>query len=49
MAKVAERMIAKVCGLKGKFLKQVDEAYLSEDQKEKVKELIVERIEILKK
>lgn len=49
MAKVAERMIAKVCGLKEKFLKQVDEAYLSEDQKEKVKELIVERIEILKK
>ena len=49
MPKVAERIIAKVCGLKEKFLKQVDEAYLSENQKEKVKELIVERIEILKK
>ena len=49
MPKVAEHIIAKVCGLKEKFLKQVDEAYLSENQKEKVKELIVERIEILKK
>lgn len=49
MPKVAEHIIAKVCGLKEKFLKQVDEVYLSENQKEKVKELIVERIEILKK
>ena len=38
MPKVAEHIIAKVCGLKEKFLKQVDEAYLSENQKEKVKE-----------
>ena len=49
MPKVAEHIIAIVGGLMEKFLKQVDEAYLSENQKEKVKELIVERIEILKK
>ena len=46
-ANAAQRMMKKICSLKDKFLKQVEEAYLSEEQKEKVKELISERIEIL--
>lgn len=46
-ANAAQRMMKKLCSLKDKFLKQVEEAYLSEEQKEKVKELISERIEAL--
>lgn len=40
-------MLKKICSKKDKFLKQIEEAYLSEKQKEKVKELVSERIEIL--
>ncbi len=43
----AEHMLKKICSKKNKFLKQIEEAYLSEEQKENVKELISERIEIL--
>lgn len=43
----AEHMLKKICSKKDKFLKQIEEAYLSEEQKENVKELISERIEIL--
>ena len=43
----AEHMLKKICSKKDKFLKQIEEAYLSEEQKENVKELILERIEIL--
>ena len=43
----AERMLKKICSKKDKFLKQIEEAYLSEEQKEKVKELVSGRIEIL--
>lgn len=44
----AERIIAKICSLESKLLKQVDEAYLSSTQKEQIKELILERIKVLK-
>ena len=43
----AEHMLKIICSKKDKFLKQIEEAYLSEEQKENVKELISERIEIL--
>ena len=43
----AEHMLKKICSKKDKFLKQIEEAYLSEEKKENVKELISERIEIL--
>ena len=43
----AERMLKKICSKKDKFLKQIEEAYLSEEQKGKVMELVSERIEIL--
>ena len=43
----AEHMLKKICSKKDKFLKQIEEAYLSEEQKEKVKELVSGRIEIL--
>lgn len=46
-ANAAKHMIERVCFRKDKLIKQVEEAYLSEEQKEKVKELISERIEIL--
>lgn len=41
--KSAENMLKKMCLLKDKFLRQCEEACLSEDQKEKVKELIEQR------
>lgn len=43
----AKHMIEKICSQKDKLLQMVDEAYLSEEQKDRVKELIVGRIEIL--
>lgn len=43
----AEHMLKKICSKKDKFLSQIQEAYLSEEQKKNVKELISERIEIL--
>ena len=46
-ANAGEHMIERVCFRKDKLINQVEEAYLSEEQKEKVKELISERIEIL--
>ena len=46
-ANAAKRMTEKICSMEGKFLNQVEEAYLSGEQKERVKELISERIEIL--
>ena len=45
---VAERMIKRVCGLEEKLFKQIDMAYLSEEQKEQVKTLVQERISVLK-
>lgn len=47
LSNVCERMITKACGLKEKLLQQVEESYLSQEQKESVKQLITERIEIL--
>lgn len=47
LSNVCERMITKACGLKEKLLEQVEESYLSQEQKESVKQLITERIEIL--
>lgn len=44
---VAERMINRICGLKDKFLQQIEEAYLSQEQKEQVKQLILDRIRVL--
>lgn len=44
---VAERMIKRVCGLEEKLFKQIDMAYLSEEQKEQVKTLVQERISVL--
>ena len=44
---VAERMIKRVCGLEEKLFKQIDMAYLSEEQKERVKILVQERISVL--
>lgn len=46
-ANAAQRMMKKICSLKDKLLNQVEEAYLTEEQKEKVKELISERIQTL--
>lgn len=46
-ANAAQRMMKKICSLQARLLKQVEEAYLAEEQKEKVKELISERIEAL--
>lgn len=43
---VAERMIRRVCGLKEKLFKQIDMAYLSEKQKEQVKILVQERMDV---
>ena len=43
---VAERMIRRVCGLKEKLFKQIDMAYLSEEQKEQVKILVQERMDV---
>lgn len=45
--KAAKHMVEKICSLAEKLFKQVDEAYLSEMQKENVKNLISERIEAL--
>lgn len=44
----AKHMIESVCSVKDKLLKQVDEAYLSEEQKESVKELISDRMNTLR-
>lgn len=46
---VCEHMIARVCGMMEKLLQQIEDAYLSKEQKESVKELVISRIEILKK
>ena len=43
----AEHMLKKICSKKDKLLNQIEEAYLFDEQKEKVKELVSERIEIL--
>ena len=43
---VAERMIRRVCELKEKLFKQIDMAYLSEEQKEQVKILVQERMDV---
>jgi serine/threonine-protein kinase HipA len=45
--KAAKHMVEKTCSLAEKLFKQVDEAYLSEMQKENMKNLISERIEAL--
>ena len=43
----AEKMVKKVCSLKEKYKVECDRSWLSEEQKEAVKELIEERIRIL--
>ena len=43
----AERMMKKVCSLKAKFFTQIEESYLSAEQKEQIGELISKRIDIL--
>lgn len=43
----SEKMIRKLCSLKTEFLRACDESYLSDEQKEKTKNLIAERIRIL--
>lgn len=45
--KAAEHMIKRICALHGKMVKIVDDSYLTEQEKEKVKELMTERIDIL--
>lgn len=45
--KSAENMLKKLCKLKEKFLEQCDESYLSAEQKTDMKQLIVQRIEII--
>ncbi len=45
--KSAKNMLKKLCTLKEKFLEQCDESYLSAEQKAGMKELIVQRIEII--
>lgn len=47
--KVAISLIGKICSFKEKMLKEVDESYLSEEQKEIVSKLIITRINILRK
>lgn len=46
--KAARHMLEKICSMEEKLLHQVEEAYLSKEQKEKVRELISYRIKILK-
>ena len=46
--KAAENMLKKICSQEQKLLKQVDKAYLSEEQEDEVKQLIQERIKILR-
>ena len=43
----AERMMKKVCSLKTKLFAQIEESYLSAEQKEQIGELISKRIDIL--
>ena len=45
--KAARHMIERICSLKDKLLEQVDSAYLPETEKEKLKELISDRIQKL--
>ncbi len=47
--KVAISLVERVCSYKEDMLKEVDKSYLSEEQKEKVKELIIARINTLSK
>lgn len=44
----AEKMIKKICMLEGKFHEECDKSYLTDELKEKTRNLISERIEILK-
>ena len=43
----AERMMKKVCSLKAKLFTQIEESYLSAEQKEQLEELISKRLDIL--
>ena len=45
--KSAENMLKKICLLKDQFWQQCDEAYLSEGQREKVKDLIGQRTAVI--
>lgn len=47
--KVAFSLIEKICSYKEEMLKEVDESYLLEEQKEKVSKLIIYRINIFRK
>lgn len=46
--KAAEKMISKLCSLKDKFFSACDESYLSSEYIEQMKQLISDRIDILK-
>lgn len=43
--KAAEKMLQRLCVLKEKYMEQCDESYLSNELKEKTKDLILQRIE----
>lgn len=43
----AEKMMKKLCLLKEKYMEKCEQSYLSDELKEKTKELIAERIEVL--
>lgn len=45
--KAALKMMKKLCDLKDKYLQQCDQSYLSEELKEKTKNLIIERIDVM--
>ncbi len=45
--KSAQNMMKKVCSLKDKFIEQCEESYLPDELKQKMKELIENRIEII--
>jgi len=45
--KAAEKMMKKLCSLKEKYMEQCEQSYLSDVLKEKMKELIVDRINTL--
>ena len=43
----AEKMMKKLCSLSEKYMEQCELSYLSDELKEKTKDLILERIKIL--
>lgn len=45
--KAAEKMIKKLCALKERYMEQCELSYLTDELKDKTKELILQRIQIL--